>query len=86
MKLVVISPHAQHEYNVQWIEAHTSSGMLIVKIGHVPMISTLIPGFNFLFVLSSTDEKKIIHLSRPGFLEVNRTEVLVITSQDITLI
>lgn len=85
MKLVVISPQNKCEYVVQWIEAHTPTGILFIKPGHAPIILTLVAGTDFTFLLP-TDEKKIIHLIRPGFLEVNRTSALAILSQEITVL
>ena len=82
MKLVVVSPQNKHEYVVQWIEAHTPSGTLFIKPGHAPIILTLVAGSDFSFLLS-TDEKKIVRLVRPGFLEVNRTTALALISQEV---
>lgn len=84
MKLVVVTPQNKHEYVVQWIEAHTSAGSLVIKPGHAPIILMLVPGANFSF-LSATDEKKVILLTRPGFLEVNRDNAVALLSQEIVL-
>ena len=82
MKLVVVSPQSKSEYMVQWIEAHTPEGALFLKPGHAPIILTLVAGSDFSFLLP-TDEKKIIKLVRPAFLEVNRTSALALISQEI---
>ena len=82
MKLVVVSPQSKSEYVVQWIEAHTPEGTLFLKPGHAPIILTLVAGSDFSFLLP-TDEKKIIRLIRPAFLEVNRTTALALISQEI---
>lgn len=81
MKLVVVSPQNRHEFIVEWIEAHTPSGALVIKPGHAPIILTLVAGSDFSFLLPN-DEKKIIRLTRPGFLEINRTTALALISQD----
>jgi len=81
VKLAVVSPQHKYEYTVQWIEAHTPSGTLIVKPNHAPIILSLIAGSDFSFVLD-TDEKKIIRLVRPGFLEVTRTSATALISQE----
>lgn len=81
MKLVIINPHSKHEYNVQWIEAHTPSGSLVLKSDHAPIILSLVAGSDFSFVLD-THEKKIINLTRPGFLEVSRTSAIALISQE----
>jgi len=82
VKLVVISPQSKHEYTVQWIEAHTLTGNVVIKSGHAPIILTLVAGTDFSFLLAS-DEKKIIRLFRSGFLEVDRTTALALISQEI---
>jgi F0F1-type ATP synthase epsilon subunit len=82
VKLVVVSPQSKSEYAVQWIEAHTPEGSLFLKPGHAPIIVTLVAGSDLSFLLQ-TDEKKIIRLVRPGFLEVNRTTALALISQEI---
>ena len=82
MKLVVVSPQSKHEYVVQWMEAHTPSGSLFIKPGHIPLILTLLAGSEFSFLLL-TDEKKIIRLIRPGFLQVERESAMALISQDL---
>jgi F0F1-type ATP synthase epsilon subunit len=82
MKLVVVSPQSKHEYVVEWIEAHTPAGTLFIKPGHAPIILTLVAGSDFSFLLLD-NEKKIIRLVRPGFLEVNRTSATAIFGQEI---
>jgi F0F1-type ATP synthase epsilon subunit len=85
VKLVIVSPQSKHEYVVQWIEAHTPTGTLFIKPGHAPIILTLAAGADFSFLLP-TDEKKIIRLIRPGFLEINRTSALALISQETTVL
>jgi hypothetical protein len=70
---------------VQWIEAHTPAGTLFIKPGHAPIILTLVAGAEFSFLLP-TNEKKIIRLTRPGFLEVNRTNALALVSQETSVL
>lgn len=84
MKLVIVSPQNKYEYDVQWIEAYTSAGTLFIKPGHAPIILSLLAGFDFSF-LAANNEKKIIKLIRPGFLEVNRDSSLALISQDVTV-
>ncbi len=84
MKLVVVTPQSKHEYVVQWIEAHTSDGSLVIEPGHAPIILMLAPGADFSF-LSEADAKKVIPLVRPGFLEVNRDMAVALLSQEVTL-
>ena len=86
MKLVIVSPQHKYEYDVEWIEAFTPSGNLIIQEGHAPIILTLVPGFDLSFLLPTTGEKKIIKLTRHGFLEVNRTSALALISQENALL
>lgn len=81
MKLVVVSPQGKQKYIVQWIEAHTPSGSLFIRPGHAPIILTLVAGSDFSFLLP-TNEKKVIHLIRPGFLQVNRRTAMALIGQD----
>lgn len=83
MKLIVVSPQHKHEYTVEWIEAQTPAGFLIIKPDHAPIILSLIAGSEFGFLLADTHEKKIIHLMRPGFLEVTRQKVVALIGQDV---
>ena len=69
---------------MQWIEAHTQAGSLVIKPGHAPMILMLSFGFDFSFLLES-GEKKVISLTRPGFLEVNRDGAVALLGQEILL-
>ena len=82
MKLVIISPQNRYEYDVEWIEAFTPSGSLIIQQGHVPIILTLVAGLDLSFVLSVTGEKKIVKLVRPGFMEVDRMSVRALIGQE----
>lgn len=81
MKLTIVSPQHKQEYTVQWIEAQTPVGFIVIKPDHAPIILSLVAGSDFSFVLD-TDEKKIIQLRRPGFLEVTRKEALVLLGQE----
>ncbi|HLJ31179.1 MAG TPA: hypothetical protein VKU36_01965 [Candidatus Babeliales bacterium] len=84
MKLVVVSPQGKHAYIVQWIEAHTPGGSLFIRPGHAPIILTLVAGSDFSFLLP-TNEKRVVHLIRPGFLQVDREGAIALISQDVGL-
>ena len=81
MKLTIVSPQHKHEYDVQWIEAQTPVGSIVIKSEHAPIILSLVAGSDFVFVLDS-DEKKMIRLMRPAFLEVTRTSAMMLIGQD----
>ena len=80
MKLTLINPQHKYEYTVLWIEAQTPAGFLVIQPEHAPMIFSLVAGSNFTFMLDS-HEKKVIHLMRPGFMEVTRNSVLALVGQ-----
>jgi F0F1-type ATP synthase epsilon subunit len=84
VKLVLVTPQNKYEYGVQWIEAHTASGSLVIQPGHAPMILMLAPGFNFSFLLEN-GEKNTVQLSRSGFMEVGRDGAVVLLGQDVVL-
>ena len=80
MKLTIINPHHKHEYAVQWVEAHTPAGFLVIQPEHAPMIFSLVAGSDFTFMLD-THEKKVISLTRPGFMEITRNSVLALVGE-----
>jgi F0F1-type ATP synthase epsilon subunit len=82
MKLIVVSPQHKHEYHIQWIEAQTPVGALVIKPNHAPIILSLVAGSDFSFVLDN-DEKKMIRLVRPGFLQVTRDSVVALIGQEV---
>lgn len=82
MHLTIVSPQHKHEYTVQWIEAQTTVGALVIQPEHAPIILSLVAGSEFSFVLD-TNEKKIIRLARPGFLEVTRNSAVALIGQEI---
>ena len=82
MKLIIVTPQGKHEYTIEWIEAYTPTGHLFIRPGHAPIILTLLAGSDFSFLLMN-DEKKIIRLTRPGFLEVKREHALALLSQEL---
>jgi F0F1-type ATP synthase epsilon subunit len=80
VKLYIISPQHKQEFTVQWIEAHTTSGALIIKPNHAPIILSLVAGSDFSFMLNN-DEKRAIYLQRPCFLEVDREKATMLMGQ-----
>ena len=80
MKLLIISPQHQETYIIEWVEAHTPQGSIIIQPGHAPLIVTLVAHKNLTFMLK-TGEQKIINLERPGFLEIDRTTVTALIHQ-----
>jgi F0F1-type ATP synthase epsilon subunit len=81
MKLVIVSPQQKNTYLIESIEAQTNAGNLVIKQGHAPIIMTIAPNTNLSFVLK-TGEKIVIHVTRPGFLDVNRKSAIALLNQD----
>ena len=82
MKLHIISPQKEETYSIEHLEAHTAHGSVIVQRGHAPIILSLMPGTDFSFVLT-TGETNIIQITRPGFLEIDRSSATALLNQDI---
>lgn len=82
MKLAIVSPQQKTTYLIESIEAQTNTGTLVVKKGHAPIIMSLIPNTELSFILK-TGEKIVIYLTRPGFLDVNRTNITALLNQEI---
>ena len=81
MKLSIITPQSQEHYIVEWIQAHTPQGSIVIKQGHAPIILTLVAHQALSFLIKAGEEKMVM-LDRPGFLEVNRTEVIALINQN----
>jgi F0F1-type ATP synthase epsilon subunit len=80
MKLLIISPQHQESYIIEWLEAHTPQGSIIIQPGHAPIILSLVTDTSLSFLLT-TGETKTFTLNRPGFLEVNRTTITALINQ-----
>jgi len=80
MKLQIISPQHQESYIIEWVEAHTPQGSIIIQSGHAPLIVTLLPNTNLTFLLKN-GETRSIRLDRSGFLEIDRTSVTALVNQ-----
>jgi len=74
MNLLIITPQSQETHVVEWVEAHTPQGSIVIQPGHAPLIITLMLGKDLTF-LSKTGETKSIMLNRSGFLEVTRSGI-----------
>ena len=83
MNLLIVTPYSQETHVVQWVEAHTPQGSIVIQPEHAPLIITLVLHKNLTF-LSKTGEVKSIMLNRPGFLEVTRTGVTALLGQAVT--
>jgi len=82
VKLTIISPQYKESYTIDWLEVQTSCGTLVIKPGHAPIILTITAPSEFSFVLK-TGEKKIVMITRPGFVEVTRTTIIALLNQEI---
>ena len=57
MQLIVVSPQLQETYTIERLEAHTSSGSLVIQPGHAPIMLTLVAGSELSFVLKTGETK-----------------------------
>lgn len=80
MKLLIISPQHQESYIIEWLEAHTPQGNIVIQSGHAPLILTAVAHSALIFLLK-TGELKNIQLERPCFLEINRSSITVLINQ-----
>lgn len=81
MKFTVVTPHYSQEHTINWIEVITPYGELTIQPGHAPMILTLLAEKKITF-MHTTGEEETLHLNRPGFLEVQRNEVIALLNQE----
>ena len=81
MTFTIISPTDTQHYTVNWIEAQTPCGNIIIQPGHAPIILTILADTFLSFSLKTGENKKIL-LNRPGFLEVGRTGVMALINQE----
>lgn len=84
MNLVIVSPQHKEQYAIEWVEVQTTSGALVIKQGHAPIILTLVAQSDIYFLLK-TGEKKLMHLIRPGFLQVDRISATALISQEFEI-
>ena len=80
MKLLIISPHHHETHIIEWLEAHTPQGSIIIQPGHAPLIVTLVAHQNLTFLLKTGEISRIL-LDQPGFLEINRTTITALINQ-----
>ena len=80
MKLRIITPDHTETHETEWIEINTPHGSIVIKQGHAPIIFSLAYNKNLTFALT-TGEIKNIFLTRGGFVEVNRKNVLALINQ-----
>lgn len=80
INLTIITPKKQESHVIEWIEANSSYGNLVIQKGHAPLIMTLVANKNMILLLK-TGEKRTIYIERTGFLEAHRNTVTIILNQ-----
>lgn len=76
MKLTLVSPFAQKELEVAWIELNTPTGNLMILPEHAPTIVSLSPDQPLTYCLKS-GKKETIMVHR-GMVEIGRHTALII--------
>jgi F0F1-type ATP synthase epsilon subunit len=80
MKLLIVSQVSTQEYDIDWLEINTPCGSMIIQHGHAPLIATLVANKELSFY-ATISGKKIIQLTRPGFLEVDKQGITALISE-----
>jgi F0F1-type ATP synthase epsilon subunit len=80
MKLKIISPENEQEFEVAWLDIETSAGNFVILEGHVPMIVTIDPNKQFSFCLKNG--KQEIVACDGGIVEINRDLVKILLSSE----
>jgi F0F1-type ATP synthase epsilon subunit len=80
MKFILVSPQGEELYIIETLRVETGAGALVIKAGHAPLITTLRAHSTIDFTLTS-GEQQSIPLARPGFLEINREQVIALINQ-----
>ncbi len=76
MKLTIISPSEKKEYNVLWIEGHSTSGSFILQPQHAPLIARLAPEKPLVFATThDVIETVVVH---DGVLQHTHNNTFVI--------
>ena len=79
MKLIIISPETQEEFEIAWIEVNTHAGNFIVLPDHAPMVATLTPKQKVIFCLANGKQETI--KPEAGTVEVKRTTVTLLLNK-----
>ncbi len=78
MKLVITSPLAAHEYQVAWVELHTSKGSFVIQHGHAPMVLPLSPDKDIIFQLKSGKMESLVIAQ--GIADIDRDSINLIVN------
>ena len=76
MKLKIISPESEQEFEVVWVDIEAASGNFVILKGHAPMIATIDPNKQIGFCLKN-GKQEIITCSG-GIAEVGREHVNIL--------
>jgi F0F1-type ATP synthase epsilon subunit len=76
MKLKIITPISQQEYQTEWVEFNTASGNFVILKGHAPLLVSLTVESQV--VIAELSGKKTELTVSGGFAKVSRSSVELI--------
>jgi len=79
MKLKIISPATEQEFDIAWIDVTTHVGNFVILQDHAPMMATVKPKETITFCLENGKQESIIPES--GIVEVMRKKVVLLLSK-----
>jgi F0F1-type ATP synthase, epsilon subunit (mitochondrial delta subunit) len=80
MKLKIISPENEHEFDVVWVDIETGAGSFVILEGHAPMIVTIEPNKQIGFCLKNGKQEMIN--CDGGVAEIDRDWVKILLNSD----
>ena len=79
MNVKIIAPDSRKLMTVEWIDAHTVEGSLVIMPGHSPALLQLIPHKTISFGLVGGAVKSMIITG--GILRVERDNVIIVVDE-----
>ena len=80
MELKIVRPTSSQVLKINWLEAETSDGNLVIMLGHAPMVVLLAP--NKELSLEMEDCTRTIMTLAGGILEITRNAITLIITHE----
>ena len=80
MELKIIRPTSSQKLKINWLEAQTNEGNLVIMPGHTPMVVLLAP--NKELSIELWDCTRTLMTIAGGILEVTRTAITLIITHE----
>jgi F0F1-type ATP synthase epsilon subunit len=81
MKMLLISPFAQRDVTVAWIELNTPTGNLIILPGHAPTIISISPDTPLTYCLKNGKKETI--LVHRGMADIGRDVATIMVDSSL---